>query len=65
MPSLLRGRCLVTATSGRIAAAVETDWDEICRCDGICECGQDDGYDESFYREIDLMDLPDGEVRGG
>lgn len=38
-------------------------WDEICRCDGICECGQDDGRtDPSWAAEWDAVDEDRTEV---
>lgn len=51
----------MTATSERIATV--DGWDEICRCDGICECGQDDGRtDESHRAEWDAVDADRTEV---
>ena len=35
-----------------------------CGCETDCTGACDDGYDESFFREIDRMDWPDGEVPG-
>jgi hypothetical protein len=59
----------VTATGARIAAPVTAAgclWPDPCAC-----CSPDGGHvgdegtDESFAREIDRMDWPDGEVPDG
>ena len=39
-----------------VAEDDETGWDEICRCDGICECGTA----EPDYREWDWADASGG-----
>ena len=55
----------MTATGARIAATVQAagcTWPDPCACCGPGVGGDDDGWDESWAREIDRMDWPDGEV---
>ena len=37
-------------------------WDEICRCAGVCECGDDGGTDPSHAAEWDWADADRSEV---